>query len=153
MSYPSLSWLLAPNGEVYLDESRLGAPSGIAELDANGKLSTNDLITSIISVSGGKTLAISDAGTIQRCTNSSAITITVPSNSSVSFPTGTRIEIYQAQSGTVTIAAQSGVTLESASSSNMLAGQYSMACLIKMGTNIWALTGDVKKPLYPSAGG
>lgn len=150
MSYPSLSWLLAPNGEVYLDESRLGAPSGIAELDANGKFSTNNLITSIISVSAGKTLAISDAGTIQRCTNSSAITITVPNNSSVSFPIGTRIEIYQAQSGTVTIAVQSGVTLESAS--NMLVGQYSMACLIKMGTNVWALTGDVKKPLYPSAG-
>ncbi|HRR40395.1 MAG TPA: hypothetical protein P5244_04080, partial [Syntrophales bacterium] len=51
-------------------------------------------IVPIVNVTASKTLALTDAGTLQICTHAStAIDITVPPNSSVAFPVGTEIAI------------------------------------------------------------
>lgn len=89
------------------------------------------------------TLALGDAAEMVSLSNASAITLTVPPNSSVAFPTGTQIILYQAGAGQVTVAAGSGVTIRSQGSKLKLTGQYAVASLIKIGTNEWILAGNV----------
>jgi hypothetical protein len=89
------------------------------------------------------TLALTDADEIVNPTSSSAVTITVPPNSSVAFPIGTQIDIIQSGTGKVTIAAGVGVTINSLSSNKSLAGLYAGGTLIKGATDIWLLIGSL----------
>ena len=89
------------------------------------------------------TLVLSDNSKVVTLSNASAITMTVPPNSSVAFPTGAEITIIQKGAGQVTVAAGSGVTINSADSNLKLTGQYSGATLIKESTNTWYLIGDL----------
>lgn len=89
------------------------------------------------------TLVIGDAGKLVTTSNASAITLTVPPNSSVAFPTGTVINICSIGAGQTTIAPGSGVTIGSADSKTKLRVQYSSASLIKTGTDTWILVGDL----------
>jgi hypothetical protein len=88
------------------------------------------------------TLAETDAGQLITLTNSSAITLTVPTNASVPFANGTQITIAQNGAGQVTVAGDVGVTISSADSYLKLRTQYSAGTLIKTGTNSWILIGD-----------
>ena len=90
------------------------------------------------------TLALTDAGNAVNFTNSgSAVTVTVPPNSSVAFDTGTVIGLHAASTAVVTIAAGSGVTVSAYGSANKIVGQYGVAVLWKRGTNTWTLGGAV----------
>jgi hypothetical protein len=89
------------------------------------------------------TLALTDADSYIRTTNGSAVTITVPPNSSVAFNIGTEIDVIQAGAGQVTFAAGGGVTVNSAASLLSLTGQYSAAVLKKVDTDEWDLIGDL----------
>ena len=89
------------------------------------------------------TLALSDAGKIVTCSNTSSITVTVPLYSSIAFPTGTQITIVGINTGQVTIAAASGVTINSAGGALKLRVRYSSATLIKTAKNTWLLIGDI----------
>lgn len=89
------------------------------------------------------TLVAGDAAEMVSLSNASAITLTVPPNSSVAFPTGTQIILYQAGAGQVTVAAGAGVTIRSQGSKLKLTGQYAVASLVKIGTNEWILAGNV----------
>ena len=75
--------------------------------------------------------------------NGSAITLTVPSNSYVAFPTGTEITLTQLGAGQVTIAAGSGVTLYAADSELKTRVQYSSAVLTKIASDTWIVAGDL----------
>lgn len=98
----------------------------------------------IVTESGtSKTLALTDIGGYIRTTNGSAVTITVPPNSSVAFPTGTEAVVFQAGAGQVTFAAGSGVTINSKDSNLNLTGQYSSGTLKKVATDEWDLIGDL----------
>lgn len=88
------------------------------------------------------TLALSDAGKMVTLTNASAITLTIPTNASVAFPTNTRIDLLQYGAGQVTVGG-AGVTLLSSSSKVKLTGQYSGASLWKKATDTWVLIGDI----------
>lgn len=88
------------------------------------------------------TLAAGDAAEMVSLSNAAAITLTVPPNSSVAFPTGTQVILYQAGAGQVTVAAGAGVTIRSQGSKLKLTGQYAIASLIKIGTNEWILAGN-----------
>jgi len=89
------------------------------------------------------TLVIGDAGKLVTMSNASANNLTVPPNSSVAFPTGTRIDVIQKGAGQTTIVAGSGVTLNSKGSALKLTGQYSGCSLIKYATNSWFVVGDL----------
>lgn len=143
MGIRALTPLLDPNGDEYISVGSVGVAGGVASLDANGKVTAAQASSHIVAVTGGKTLTLADAGTFQRCTNSSAITITVPADASAAFPVGTEIEIYRGGAGTVTIAGASGVTLECVSSTRAIADQYTSAALKKLDTNVWTLQGNV----------
>lgn len=89
------------------------------------------------------TLVIGDAGKLVTMSNASANNLTVPPNSSVAFPTGTRIDVIQKGAGQTTIVAGSGVTLNSKGSALKLSGQYAGASLIKYATDTWFVVGDL----------
>lgn len=89
------------------------------------------------------TLALSDRGKVIELNNASAITLTVPTNASVAFPTGTRIDLIQTGAGQVTISPSGGVTVNAKGSANKITGQWSGATLIKRATDTWVLIGDV----------
>lgn len=82
--------------------------------------------------------------------NSSAQTFTIPTNASVAFPTGTQIDVVQLGTGSVTIAAAGGVTLNSNGST--ILGQYYQVSLIKIGTNSWFMTGDFNPNIVATGG-
>lgn len=88
------------------------------------------------------TLVIGDAGKAVTFNNASAVTLTIPTNSSVAFPTGTRIDLIQLGAGQVTVGG-SGVTIYSKGSAKKITGQYSAATLIKTATDTWVLVGDI----------
>jgi hypothetical protein len=90
------------------------------------------------------TLVLSDDHKLIDLNNSSAITLTIPANTSVAFPIGTQILICQKGTGQVTISPGSGVTINSFESVNKTVSQYSMAGLIKIATNTWRLFGDLE---------
>jgi len=89
------------------------------------------------------TLALSDSGQIVYANNANANTITVPPNSSVAFPVGAKIDVVQTGAGTTTIAAGSGVTINSADSALGIGAQYGAATLVKTDTDTWLLIGNL----------
>jgi hypothetical protein len=89
------------------------------------------------------TLALSDNYKLIEVNNASARTITIPTNTAVTFPIGTQILISQYGAGQVTIAPDAGVTLRSSGGKTKTAAQYAMATLVKRGTNEWYLAGDI----------
>lgn len=88
------------------------------------------------------TLVLADAGKLVSLSNASAITLTIPTNASVAFPTNTRIDLLQYGAGQVTVGG-AGITIRSSGSKLKLTGQYSGATLWKKGTDEWVLIGDI----------
>jgi hypothetical protein len=88
------------------------------------------------------TLALTDDGIIVEANSTSAIVLTVPLNSTVAFPTGTKITIIRTNTGAVSVSGASGVTINSTPGLNLRA-QWSAATLLKRGTNSWLLMGDL----------
>ena len=89
------------------------------------------------------TFVLGDANnTLVTASNASAITVTVPPNSSVAYPVGAILQLAQGGAGQVTIAAGSGVTINYTPGLKLRA-QYSVASLVQTATNTWLLSGDV----------
>lgn len=93
------------------------------------------------------TLVLGDQGDILLASNgATAGTITIPTNASVAFPTGTQITIIQTGSGQLTIQGAGGVTVNSTgatSTAPKLRAQNSSATCIKSDTNTWYVVGDI----------
>jgi len=84
------------------------------------------------------TLALADGGNVVTMSNASANTLTIPTNASVAFPTGTIILVYQLGAGATTITADTGVTLNGISAgSGTMNTQYGGVSLLKIGTDTW----------------
>ena len=97
-------------------------------------------------VSGGATaytLALADAGDHVYFTGGSTATLTVPTNATVAFPTGTTILVLNNNSGNLTISG-AGVTFQlvnTTSTGNRTVATKGMASLIKVATDTWWVTG------------
>lgn len=87
------------------------------------------------------TLVLTDAHDLVTLSNASAITLTVPTDSSVAFSVGDQVNIVQLGAGQVTVGG-AGVTIRSQGSKLKLNGIYSAATLIKINTNEWVLVGN-----------
>ena len=76
---------------------------------------------------------------------SSGDQVTIPLNSSVAFPIGTTVTVFNDYSSTNTINPTSGVTLRKAadgtSGAVTMAG-YGLCSLIKVGTDSWVVAGS-----------
>jgi hypothetical protein len=111
----------------------------------NTEISTklDKIISSNAQTGTSYTLVLADATKFVEMNNSSANTVTVPPNSSVAFPVGSRIDIVQTGSGQTTIQAGVGVTVNSFDSGTKLSGQWAGASLIKRAENTWVLIGNI----------
>jgi len=89
------------------------------------------------------TLAASDMDGIVTLSNASAITLTVPPNSSVAIDVGASIRLAQLGAGTVTVSPGSGVTAMSLAGATDLSGQGAAALLTKIAPDSWLLEGDL----------
>ncbi len=89
------------------------------------------------------TLVLSDVGKLVTLDNGSSITLTVPLNASVAYDTGTQILLEAKGAGTVSVTPAGGVTLNSRGAVFDSAGQYAMMNLVKIGTDLWVLSGDI----------
>lgn len=88
------------------------------------------------------TLVLTDAHKVVTLSNASAITLTVPPNSSVAFEIGDQVNLLQLGAGQVTVAAGAGVTLRAQGSKVKLNGQYAIGTLVKIDTDEWVLVGN-----------
>jgi hypothetical protein len=89
------------------------------------------------------TLVLTDVAKVVSLTNAAAITLTVPENSSVAFPIGTQILLYQGGAGQVTISPAGSVTIRSQGTKLKVFGQYAVAGLLKVATDEWVAFGNL----------
>lgn len=88
------------------------------------------------------TLVAADKAKMVEMNVSTANNLTVPTNASVPFPVGTKIDILQVGAGQTTIVAASGVTVN-ATPGLKIRAQWGSATLIKRAENTWVLVGDI----------
>ena len=96
----------------------------------------------ILTKTSNTTLALTDAGTYNRCGSHNII---IPVNSSVAFSIGTEIEFIQTSStGHLHIlSASNDITLNSRHSIYSASGQFSAISCKKVATNEWDIIGDL----------
>jgi hypothetical protein len=73
--------------------------------------------------------------------DSTGISVTIPAASSVAYPTGSQIHLYQSGTGQATVVGDTGVSVNS-SNGLKTRTQYSVATVIKVAVNSWVLIGD-----------
>ena len=99
--------------------------------------------TPIIQKTASYTLsALTERDDLIEMNSSSAMTLTIPLNSAVAFPVGTSLDILQTGTGQVTIAGDTGVTVN-ATPGLKLRTQWSSATLFKRAENTWVVYGDL----------
>ena len=114
-------------------------------IDASGNVAggnTNTLSgfgATISSISTSYTLAAADNAEVIQSTAASAITITIPT----SLPTGFNCMVLQYGAGQITFAAASGVTIINRNSYTKTLGQYAIATVLHLGSNIVVISGEL----------
>ena len=127
----------------YMADVSAGTGITVSHTPSEGSTATISISDAAISSkSNNYTLALADKRTVIEMNIGSANTLTVPPNSSVAFPVGAEITVYQYGGGKTQILAGSGVTIRS-TPGNYLRAQYSVATLIKRATDEWILFGDL----------
>lgn len=86
------------------------------------------------------TLVLTDATKLVTLSNAGAIALTVPTNASVAFPIGTRIDLVQKGAGQVTVG---GTPTVNSTPTKKTRAQYSGMTLVKEDTDTWYLFGDL----------
>ena len=139
MAYDLPQWV--NGGAPGLGATNLGKyTAAVGDLDTRTVALESGIATNVRTTS--YTLAASDAGKAVEFNAGSAVTCTVPPNSSVAFPVGTIIEVAALGAGQVTLTPGSGVTLRSASGLK-LRTQYSVSAIRKRATDEWVCAGDL----------
>jgi len=98
----------------------------------------------IFTVAGtSHTFTLTNINAVVDCQSASATILTIPPIASVVWTIGDQIDLRRGGTGLVTIAAGSGVTINSPNAYVTLPTRYGMATLIYMGANVWQLTGGL----------
>jgi hypothetical protein len=92
--------------------------------------------------SASYTLVLADKDKMVEMGNASANNLTVPLNSSVAYPIGTKITVVQTLAGQTTIAPTGGVTINGTPGLKLRA-QWSAVTLVKRAENTWVAFGDL----------
>ena len=86
--------------------------------------------------------ALDDAGKYFRCTSTTDITVTIPLNATIAFPTGTTLKFRQCSTGTVVLAGEGAVVLNSIDGYLAETAQEGAVIeAIKIATNEWDVFG------------
>lgn len=92
------------------------------------------------------TPVLSDAGAVITSSNASAVTVTIPPNSSVAYPIGSSITVISIGVGLTSFAQGAGVTITSTGATPaapVLRIQHASATAIKTATDTWRVVGDI----------
>lgn len=134
--------------------------TNVTNSDFRAKAQAAGVAIEVNEISANHILSLANAGDLLKCTNTSAITITVPANDSVPFPIGTEIEIIRDGAENVAIDAVAGVTIKNfnniappdlstilnyKTNDRILPTQFAGVTLKKIGANDWFLSGDIYK--------
>jgi hypothetical protein len=90
----------------------------------------------------GYTLALSDAGRLVTVTTTTGVNILIPPVASVSWPTGTHVDVLRLGTGPVTVTGATGVTVN-ATPGTSLRAIYSAATCIHYEGDQWVVVGDL----------
>lgn len=123
----------------YIPTSQKGVSGGVATLDGNTKVTPNQATAAVESISASTTLSSTHYGRFLCCSNSSAITITIPTG----VPMETEIEIYREGSGAVTLSPADGVTVQCKETNYSIVDQYTAVILKWRGENVVSIGGNV----------
>lgn len=88
------------------------------------------------------TFVLADKHRLVTGSNASAQTYTIPPNSSVAYPLGTALQLYQKGAGQITWTAGAGVTIRAPRGAKS-GTQYTVSQAIKVAADEWVVGGDV----------
>lgn len=126
-----------------LGSTDITTPTGTVTLETTDGSAIAANVANPNSQSGSYTLVLADRYKTLYMTSGSANALTVPPNSSVAFPIGTRIPGWTTGAGTTTITPGAGVTLNSRDAALTSAGQHAAWVLEKTATDTWEVGGDL----------
>lgn len=86
------------------------------------------------------TTVLADSGKVVEANSASALTFTIPPNSSVAYPVGAILNVTNINTGALTLAPGAGVTLQSPSGLR-LTTQWASAALYQRAANVWVVSG------------
>ena len=112
------------------------------------KTLTDPVITESVNAQTGTTYTpvLTDNKQMVTLNNASAITVTIPPNSSVAYAVGSKIDFIAKGAGQVSFAQGSGVTIRSngaVATAPKLRVQYSAATAWYEGSDVWYIVGDI----------
>ena len=117
-----------------------------ADINATAAIELGKLADATIDIkTGNYTLVLTDKNKfIKMNITSTANTVTVPADASVTFPAGAQIHIIQYGTGKTQVVGGSGAVILNATPGAFLRAQYSSATLLKCNAaNTWLLMGDL----------
>jgi len=130
----------APNGIVYpLSTDPIAPLNAVFQDLAESAQSALLVRTEASTQTTDYVLALTDAGLVVPMDKAGAATLTVPPESSVGFPVGTVVFVYNMSADDVTITEGAGVTVRNVGA----VSQYGEVVLRKRASNEWVLTGEV----------
>lgn len=139
-------------------QTALNAKQGTLTLTTTGTSGAATLVSNTLNIpqySGGSslvvtnrqtasyTLVLTDADKLVEMNVATANNLTIPLNSTVAFPIGTKIDIVQYGAGQTTFVPISGVTIRSSNSWLKMNARYGAATLTKIATDEWYLWGNL----------
>jgi len=120
------------------------ASSGVAFSDGTQTKVGVPSISSFINRTSSYTLdALTLRDNIIEMDSTSATTVTIPADSTLNYPIGSSIDVFQINTGEVTIAGAVGVTVN-ATPGLKLRTRWSSCTLLKRASNSWIVYGDLK---------
>jgi len=137
-------------------QPNIGSVGTLTSLDVTGNISGGNINANTngfaigykeippVVLSGNDTIALEDSGKHFRSTTAGNITLSIPTNATVAFPTGTAISIVEQAAGNILVNAISGVTLYQAGNStagNRVISTYGVATLMKVDADTWFISG------------
>lgn len=127
------------------DSDKVALLQGTVNKEVTATTFKSYVLTSVENAQTGTsyTLVLSDEWKLVTMSNAGANTLTVPPNSSVAFPVGTRIDVGQDGSGQTTIAAGVGVTIHTPETLK-IRKQWGKATLFKRDTDTWDVEGNLE---------
>lgn len=121
--------------------------SGLRLTLVGGQLTLASGGVEVADVTASATLALSHADRFLRCNSATAMTVTIPPQSTVAWADETQIEGAQWGAGQVTFAPGAGVTIRAHADFGLKTkGQYSPFTLKRVAENEWLLCGHLGAP-------
>ena len=90
-----------------------------------------------------RTPARTDASAYILTTHGTGITVTLPQDSAVAFPTGSQIVFERNGAGTMTFAAGTGATVNSKGGTLTCADRYTTVAAVKIAADTWTIFGNI----------